>query len=75
MLKRIWNAIKNYFNLLFDYIDPDMVELEELRRRRNYLFTNYMDLDKRTSAARCIKEDLEKIELRIAELEAEIYEN
>jgi uncharacterized protein (DUF3084 family) len=73
MLKNIWNYIKTFFLQFFEFNNL-MSELEELRLRREHLFTNYMDLDRRTAAARCIKQEIEQLDIRIQELEQIIYE-
>jgi hypothetical protein len=75
MLKTIWKKIKQlwaYVTNIFTY-DSVLEELQELRIQRKNLYTSYLELDKRTSASKGIKEEIERVDMLIADLEDKLY--
>lgn len=77
MLKNIWNKIKELINRLDKWFgqafeDPEM-EIYVLNQRYAHLYNAYLEVDKRTSAAKRIKEEMNEIKMQIDELKERIH--
>lgn len=74
MFRRIWQRIDEFFKNLFTKIlENPFEEYEQLKIQRFHIHESYCEMDKRTSAAKELKRELERIDIRIAELEDVLY--
>lgn len=77
MLQNIWNSIKTICNRINTWLgslfENQELQLHVLNQRYAHLYQAYLELDKRTTAARQLREEMDAVKLEIDELEERIY--